>query len=574
MGDSIPLEDLKKGADMENTQHSGEPMGVDSYFSSLDFSQDHEYINDYGLQTDTHHQEELRLLAQMGDLDDLHFDIVSPPFQAFEEENTILSSDKPHTSQPYDPQSGCYSFPSLSLGILKSCRSRVAASNGRKVNELFSGSQQQPTPLPQLSTNHIIELAAGNFLHSYAATKNEPSATDHPYASSLLGLSTDNGKDVQLVQDLLSCAEKVGNKQYKCASKLLEEVTKLSSDKISTIQRLVHCFAEALKEKIDRETGRISGEGKFSFNMIAASSATAALQRNLPVTQVAQFTCIQTIMDHLSSSRKLHIIDLEIHCGLLMVILMQELASRSDDPIEHFKITVVATNSISLIEETGIRLKGVAESLKLNFSFHVVMLEDIISQPQNLFHLDADESVIVHAAYALQYMISKPSQLETLMRSIRWTKPRVMIITETESNVNSPIFVNRFVEAFFYFDAFFDCIGDCLKNDTADRMLAESSLFNPVIRNIVATEGEDRNVRTVDINIWRTFFARFGMIETELSKAAINQARLICKKKEFGDSCTLGLRGNCLTLGWKGTPVCSISAWKFHGRRSMRRFGM
>ena len=40
--------------------------------------------------------------------------------------------------------------------------------------------------------------------------------------------------------------------------------------------------------------------------------------------------------------------------------------------------------------------------------------------------------------------------------------------------------------------------------------------FGEGIRNSVASEGEERIIRSVKLDVWRAFFARFGMVETDL----------------------------------------------------------
>ncbi|XP_051127576.1 DELLA protein RGL1-like [Andrographis paniculata] len=526
-----------------------------------------EDIADYDLLNSIYHQEELRHLAHVDCLDDLFHDIVSPPLQTFGDDTALLSSTKSQDSRHVDSNAErSFTFPSASLEILKSYRSRSSAIHGKKFGGQFCDSEQWPESTSPLSINHIIELAAGNFIQFNSATTPDLTAINHPYASSFLGLRIEDVKDVQLVQDLLTCAEKVGNQQYICAGKLLEECSKLSFSKTSAIQRLVYYFTEALHEKIDRETGRFTGKNKkFSFHTVASSPAAVSFLKHTPFAQVSQFTCIQTIMDHVSLSTKVHIIDLELWCGIRIVLLMQALASRSECPIEHIRVTTVGTTS--QFEEVYRRLKSMAESLKLNFSFHVVMLEDILNSRKNLFHLDPGEAVVLHAAYFLQTMIPKPHQLERLIRAVEQTKPRIVIIAESESNSNSPVFVNRFVEALFFYGAYFDSLEECLKNAASDREVVEAEILSPAIRNIVATDGEDRNIRYVTINIWKKFFSRLGMVEIEFSRPALCHASLTREKVNFGDSCTLGLNGNSLIIGWKGTPLTSLSAWRFHRRR-------
>ncbi|CAI9755991.1 unnamed protein product [Fraxinus pennsylvanica] len=78
---------------------------------------------------------------------------------------------------------------------------------------------------------------------------------------SILGPSTVDSKEIQLVQNLPSSAEKVGEKQCDRVMKRVRECDRTSSSEGTHVQRLVFYFREAFYEKIDRETGRITPKG-------------------------------------------------------------------------------------------------------------------------------------------------------------------------------------------------------------------------------------------------------------------------------------------------------------------------
>ncbi|KAM1042346.1 hypothetical protein ACFX13_032136 [Malus domestica] len=184
-------------------------------------------------------------------------------------------------------------------------------------------------------------------------------------------------------------------------------------------------------------------------------------------------------------------------------------------------------------------------------------MEDVKDQ---LFDVEDDEAVVVYAPLILRTMISRPSCLENLVRGMRTLTPCVMVVIEVEANHNSPSLVNRFIDALFYYSAIFDCLETCMKQEM-NRVLIEG-LFHEGIRNIVVAEGSERVARSVKMEAWRAFFARFRMVEINLSNAALFQASLAAKK--YGSPpCTLDRNGKCLTVGWKGTPIHSLSAWKF-----------
>ncbi|KAK4433873.1 GRAS family protein RAM1 [Sesamum alatum] len=507
---------------------------------------------------------------EFGNLDDLYLDVVSPPLQSCNdaEIRMILGIGSQNPELIDDVQKGSYMLPMRSFELLRRHGIKRSRLEGQ-ICYTVCQTQSIYTRGSMMSTEKIIELAAENFIQSMSRTK-EVSVVTHPYPSSMtLGRSEDDLKAVQLVQNLLLSAEKVDEKQYERARKLLEECERMSSSTGTPIQRLVFYFAEALYEKIDRENGTVSTKGLRKQildpleDLEPDQRFRISFHENHPLSQISQFSAMQAVIDHVAEATKVHVIDLEIRCGLQSTILMQALAVRHERPVQHLTITAVGTKSKLTIEQTGRRLTTFAESLNLNFSFHIVMVADILELNENLFELNADETVAVYAAYTLTYMIAQADRLEHIMTVIKIIRPCVMIVVEIDSNCNSPTFLWRFVEALFFYGAFFDSLAECMKNDETNRRHAESTCFKSSIRNIVAAEGGERKVRHLSLSVWRAFFTRFGLVEIELSMSSLYQANLLRQSFPCQSSCTLGMNGKCLTIGWKGTPLSTISAWKF-----------
>lgn len=421
---------------------------------------------------------------------------------------------------------------------------------------------------PNMSIPMIIELAAEKYIQfSTSKNINGSSILSHSYSSLIM---SGHSKEVQLVQDLLSCAEHVRKNMYQRAAKILHRCHKMSSCTGTPVQRLVFYFTEALYEKIDRETGRITpkGLGKKCVDPLEMLKCTDSLlisfHKKLPISQISKFVGMQAIVDHVEESSKVHVIDLEIRCGIQCTIMMQALVERSKSPISSLKITAMGSESNkTILRETGRRLTCFAQSLNLNFSFKVVVVADMLDLRENLFELDDDEAVAVYAPYTLTSMIERADRLEHMMKVIRKLAPCIMIVSEMEANCNSPNFIDRFVEALFFFGAFFDTIAECMKNDEKNRREAESTCFRASKRNVLGAEGEERKVRHVSIYVWRAFLERFGLVETELSMSCLYQAKLVFESFRCGGNCALEMNGKCLIMSWKGTPLCSLSAWNF-----------
>ncbi|KAL3505637.1 hypothetical protein ACH5RR_031019 [Cinchona calisaya] len=541
-----------------------------SSFYPGDFLSNQVYCNtNEGFNFSMHHQEQqVNQLTDFACSDDFSFDVEVPSFQSCEEEikKIIVDGSEINEAKRERPNYG-----GASLQLLRNYTGKFRRLHVDKMEILPNYKECSYNNIvtgQKLSPHAILRLAAFNFIKN--SSQDQTCVLSHPYASSFCGLSEEDTKAVQLVQYLLAAAEKVSEKQFERASKLLLECDKLSSDQGNNIERLVYYFSGALHERIDRETGTVTpkGLGKMqSLDVLELMSSgltrdMISMQKSVPFSQVSQFAGIQAILDHVAGATKVHIVDLEIRSGMQYTILMQALATRCQNPLECLKVTAVGTKSKTKLEETGRRLASFAKALNLKFSFKIVMVADILKLNENLFELNADEAVAVWVEYYLMFFIAWQDMLESLMNFIKAINPRIMIVIDVEGNHNSPVFVTRFIESLFHYGGFYDCLEDCLKHDQATRMFVESVYFCQAIRNIIATEGKERTVRHVSVNVWKAFFARFRMAQVELSMSSLDQANLVLKNFDCGSSCTLDMDGKSLIIGWKSTPIHSLSAWK------------
>ncbi|GKV53600.1 hypothetical protein SLEP1_g60119, partial [Rubroshorea leprosula] len=128
-------------------------------------------------------------------------------------------------------------------------------------------------------------------------------------------------KDVELVVLLLASAEKVSNKQFDQAGRVLEMCDFSSSNNGSSVQSMVHYYTKALHQKIDRETGANTSKIRKSEktellpsneNPFCLKPTSTKCYEMLPIAQVSVFAGIQAIVEHVASARKVHCIDLAI----------------------------------------------------------------------------------------------------------------------------------------------------------------------------------------------------------------------------------------------------------------------
>ncbi|XP_020205361.1 DELLA protein RGL1 [Cajanus cajan] len=563
------LNDVKK-VQFSGAEDQGENGGIDSLYSDFGFFQYDPSEEGYLVSTNQQKYQQLpsyHHYHDYGQLDNLQFDMVSPPLQFDAQFPTMAplcdsTKDKPYSSAPL-----------ASLEILKNYGKgfKRLCNEGQTLQAVDDLAMATNDVIwRKLSTEDIMRIAGTRFIQSSSSDSEPlPFLENHPFAASFSGLSDEEKEDVALAESLLASAEKVGYQQFERANKLLNHCESLSCKTGSPAKRIVHYFAEALRHRIDRETGRVSSKDLQKGQSFDPEKAARELNPTivafyewLPFCQIALFTAVQAIIEDVAEAKKIHVIDLEIRKGGHWTILMQALASRQC-PIELLKITAIETGTTShIVEDTGKRLKEFAQGLNIPFSFNIVMVSDLLQLREDHFEIDPEEALAVYSNYALRSRIQDSEQLETIMRVIRAFSPNVMVVTEIEANHNSTSFVNRFIEALFYFSAFFDCLEACMKEDE-NRTIIESLYFSYGIRNIVAAEGAERKTRNVKIDVWRAFFSRFGMVEKELSTLSLYQAELVAKRFPCGSFCTFDKNGLSLLVGWKGTPINSVSVWKF-----------
>ncbi|KAK1417462.1 hypothetical protein QVD17_26589 [Tagetes erecta] len=416
-----------------------------------------------------------------------------------------------------------------------------------------------------LSTEEIIKLAAEEFIKF---------STQRMLMSSsvfMMRLTMQEMREKELVYQLLNAADEVGRKQYENATKYLTRCGWVANDGGTPVERLVYYLCEALHKRIEKETGihaptKLEKLGVKNENSMAMGTNPTflACHQALPFSQVLHFCGIQAIIDQIGTSTKIHLIDVHIRSGVQWTAMMQTLAKRQPRMITYLKLTAFATSSdLQNVGKTGKRLESFAKTLKLPFFFKILVLSDITEVREEQFEVQDSEVVAVYCQLILRTLLSRPRSLENLMRVIQKINPLVVVVGEVEANHNSTSFVNRFTETLFYYGALFDCLEACMSRDDAHRAVLEGVHFADGMQNIVAAEGEERVSRSVGMTTWRHFFARFGMMETELSDLCVYEAKLVFQQFSCASSCTLENNGNCLMVGWKGTPLHSLSTWKF-----------
>ncbi|CAJ1969824.1 unnamed protein product [Sphenostylis stenocarpa] len=296
----------------------------------------------------------------------------------------------------------------------------------------------------------------------------------HPYGIGLGVLSEEDNRDVELAQFLLAAAERVWCQKFERASMLLFHFHWNSSGGSggSPVKRVVFHLAQALLERIKRETGRKVTlnkcdkyeEREMIEKLTWDTNMAITCHKKIPFNQVMQLAGVQSIVEHVAFQTRIHLINLDIGCGVQCTTLMQALAERDERQVELLKITAIGLQ---------------------------VFVTSITKIKVEQFGIEDNEAVAVYFPYMLRTMVSDSDSMEHLMRVISKIRPTIMIVLELEAKHNSPSFVNRFIEALFYYAAYFDCIDSCMNQDYECRTRIER-ILSEGIRNIVAMEDGEK----------------------------------------------------------------------------------
>ncbi|CAN1170550.1 DELLA protein RGL2 [Linum perenne] len=441
-----------------------------------------------------------------------------------------------------------------------------------------SSSPEQETSLPD-----IIRIASARFINSSSSSSSKLSDHDEEAISDLLQSNKEVTKQVELVQCLLNAAEEMSREKYEQSICSLDICDSLSSKAGNLTQRVVYYFSQALRKRVYHKSGvNVSSlvEELVKLNIEIEEAVTSPspivgiMYEKIPFYQIGQLAAVQAIMDCVEKVKRIHIVDLRIRNGMQWAALMQALASsRKRGNLEILKITAIVTStSENLINETGERLAKLAKSMNIPFAFRIVAVPNMLEIDQEQLEVDPPrESLVIYSEYALHGLLQKPMQLEAFMVVIRNIHPAIMVVIETEANLNSLNFAHRFVEVLFHYGAYFDCVNTCLNDDGKEKMVVESTILRNQVNDMLVKEKREMT-RNVTVDVWRRFFGRFWMVEGGLSTKAMDTVDvLVSRFKGERCCCTVDMNGRSLVVGWKGISIFSLSTWKFLLAKPMKR---
>lgn len=425
-----------------------------------------------------------------------------------------------------------------------------------------------------------------------------PTALGSPYSPWLRELKSDE-RGLFLIHLLLNCANHVAAGNLDQANAFLEHISLLASAEGDTMQRIASYFTEALARRLLR-----SWPGLYrALNQVAAdSSATAAARRLFvdlcPFLRLSFLVSNQAILEAMEGEKMVHIVDLGGSDPAQWLALLQGLASRPEGP-PHLRVTAVGEHKELLLHTASVLSKE-AEKLDIPFQFntvvskldslnveslrvktgealaissvlqlHSLLASDDIAAARKLFpfksagtlgeQLDKDQG---SDSSSSPFNLAPSAKMETFLASLWSLSPKIMVVTEQESNHNGSTLNERFVEALNFYAALFDCLESTLPRQSVERLSVEKKLFGEEIKNIMACEGLERKERHEKLERWMMRLEMAGFGRVPLSYCGMLQARRMLQG--FGcDGYRVKEENGCFLFCWHDRALFSVSAWNF-----------
>ncbi|KAL6146401.1 hypothetical protein ACLB2K_057080 [Fragaria x ananassa] len=395
-----------------------------------------------------------------------------------------------------------------------------------------------------------------------------PSATPAPATQSPAALLREKKEEMRqqqrdeeglhLLTLLLQCAEAVSADNYEEATKMLLEISELSTPFGTSAQRVAAYFSEAMSARLVSSCLGIYASLPVSAAPVTHSqklvSAFQVFNGISPFVKFSHFTANQAIQEAFEREDRVHIVDLDIMQGLQWPGLFHILASRPGGP-PYVRLTGLGT-SVEALEATGKRLTDFADKLGLPFEFFPVA-EKVGSLDPDRLNISKREAVAVHWLQHSLYDVTG-SDANTLWLLQRLAPKVVTVVEQDLSHAGS--FLGRFVEAIHYYSALFDSLGASYGEESEERHVVEQQLLSREIRNVLAVGGPSRSGE-VKFHNWREKFQQSGFRGISLAGNAATQATLLLGMFP-SDGYTLVEDNGTLKLGWKDLCLLTASAWR------------
>uniref|UniRef100_A0A5B7AFW5 Uncharacterized protein n=1 Tax=Davidia involucrata TaxID=16924 RepID=A0A5B7AFW5_DAVIN len=425
-------------------------------------------------------------------------------------------------------------------------------------------------------------------------------------------------RGLYLIHLLLTCANHVATSSLENADIALDQISQLASPNGDTMQRIAAYFSEALAERILKTwPGLYKALHSTRISLVSEEVLARKLFFELfPFLKVAFVVTNQAIIEAMEGEKMVHIIDLNAAEPAQWRALLQDLSARPEGP-PHLRITGVHQQK-EVLEQMAHILIEEAEKLDIPFQFNPIVskLENLdieklrvktgealaISSVLQLHsflasddeHLRKKSPLTPKNSNGLQRVLQRnqgtlgellekdlvngysPShdstsssplsltasgKMDSFLNALWGLSPKVMVVTEQDSNHNGSTLMERLLESLYFYAALFDCLESTFPRTSLERLKVEKMLFGEEIKNIIACEGTGRKERHEKLEKWIQWLDLAGFGNVPLSYYGMLQARRLLQGYNC-DGYRIKEENGCVVICWQDRALFSVSAWR------------
>jgi len=366
---------------------------------------------------------------------------------------------------------------------------------------------------------------------------------------------------VYLVHALMACAEAVQLGNASLAEGLVKHAGTLAASQGGSMGKVASFFAQALARRIygfyPPETLDSSYSDMLHTHFYESS----------PYLKFAHFTANHAILEAFAASDTVHVIDFGLKDGLQWPAFMQALAVRPGGP-PAFRLSGIGPPLLDdpdsdALSQVGSKLAELARKLRIQFEFRGFVCNSLADLDPSMLEIRAGEFVAVNSIFELHRLLARPVDIEKVLATVKRIKPEIVTVVEQEANHNGPVFLERFMEALYYYSSLFDSLEGSVAAPSEEAVVMAEMYLGRQICNIVACEGDERVERHETLGQWRGRFGLSGFEPVHLGSDAFRQARMLLSLYSAGgEGYRVEENNGCLLLGWHMRPLVASSAWR------------
>ncbi|EXC28296.1 hypothetical protein L484_011800 [Morus notabilis] len=377
-----------------------------------------------------------------------------------------------------------------------------------------------------------------------------------------------------LLDQVYKAAELIGTGNFSHAQGILARLNHhLSSPFGKPLHRAAFYFKEALQLLFNNNNINNNSNNTIfpppprcptPFDVIFKMGAYKLFSEISPLIQFLNFTSNQALLEALSDSATIHIVDFDIGFGAQWASFMQELnrgvGGGGGSATPSLKITAFASPSTHHPVELALMRDNLAQfaaEIGVAFDLEVVNF-DSLEQTSYSMPVFRAEGEVIAVNFPIWAASNQPAALPNLLRFIKQLSPKIVVSLDRGCDRSDLPFPQHILQALHSYINLLESL-DAAVNVTSDAVnKIEKFLLQPKIESTVL--GRLRGPVPDKMPLWKTLFASAGFAPVTFSNFAETQAECVVKRTVRGFH--VEKRQASLTLCWQRRELVSVSAWR------------